>query len=90
MNTRFDAIIIGAGPAGTAAAIGLALQGRSVAIIERTEFPRRKVCGEFTSAINLDLLDRLGVGDEFRRQAGPEVRRVALFAAGAAVQAPLP
>lgn len=90
MNTRFDAVIIGAGPAGTAAAIGLARQGRSVAIIERSEFPRRKVCGEFTSAINLDLLDKLGVGPAFRTQAGPEVRRVALFAADKTVEAPMP
>ena len=90
MSTRFDAVIIGAGPAGTAAAIGLARQGRSVAIIERSEFPRRKVCGEFTSAINLDLLDKLGAGPAFRTQAGPEVRRVALFAAGKTVEAPMP
>ncbi|MET3900360.1 flavin-dependent dehydrogenase [Devosia sp. UYZn731] len=90
MNAQFDAIIIGAGPAGTATAIGLAKQGRSVAIIERSAFPRRKVCGEFTSAVNVDLLERLGVGAEFRRQAGPEVRRVALFAAGNTVEAPMP
>ncbi|RYE50258.1 MAG: FAD-dependent oxidoreductase, partial [Hyphomicrobiales bacterium] len=90
MNAQFDAIIIGAGPAGTATAIGLARQGRSVAIIERSEFPRRKVCGEFTSAINVDLLDQLGVGTEFRRQAGPEVSRVALFASGRPVEAPMP
>ncbi|MET3897423.1 2-polyprenyl-6-methoxyphenol hydroxylase-like FAD-dependent oxidoreductase [Devosia sp. UYZn731] len=90
MDKHFDAVIVGAGPAGTAAAIGLAQQGRSVAIVERSEFPRRKVCGEFTSAINVDLLDQLGVGAEFRAQAGPEVRRVALFAAGDAVEAPMP
>ncbi|KKC32887.1 NAD(P)/FAD-dependent oxidoreductase [Devosia psychrophila] len=90
MNTQFDAIIIGAGPAGTATAIALARQGRSVAIIERSEFPRRKVCGEFTSATNVDLLDRLGVGAQFRNQAGPEVRRVALFASGHPVEAPMP
>ena len=90
MTSAFDAVIIGAGPAGTAAAIGLARRGRAVAIIERSEFPRRKVCGEFTSAINVDLLDQLGIGTEFRAQAGPEVRRVALFAAGEAVEAPMP
>jgi len=90
MNTRFDAVIIGAGPAGTAAAIGLARQGRHVAIVERSEFPRRKVCGEFTSATNIDLLDTLGVGQAFREQAGPEVKRVALFAAGPPVEAPMP
>lgn len=90
MSGAFDAVIIGAGPAGTAAAIGLARRGRAVAIIERSAFPRRKVCGEFTSAINIDLLDALGVGTEFRSLAGPEVRRLALFAAGKPIEAPMP
>lgn len=90
MNALFDAVIIGAGPAGTATAIGLAKQGRRVAIIERSVFPRRKVCGEFTSAINIDLLERLGVGAAFRSQAGPEVKRIAFFSDGRPVVAPMP
>ena len=90
MTALFDAVIIGAGPAGTATAIGLARQGRRVAIIERSAYPRRKVCGEFTSATNIDLIDRLGVGATFRSQAGPEVRRVAFFADGPSVAAPMP
>lgn len=88
--TTYDAVIIGAGPGGSAAALSLAQQGRSVAIVERSEFPRRKVCGEFISAVNLALLDRLGVGDEFRQAAGPEVARLALFAAGPGLYAPMP
>ncbi|RWF89741.1 MAG: FAD-dependent oxidoreductase, partial [Mesorhizobium sp.] len=58
-----DAIIIGAGPAGTSAALVLARRGWAVAIVEKSAFPRRKVCGEYISASNLALLDRLGVGD---------------------------
>ena len=46
----------------------------------RPNFPRRKVCGEFVSATNLPLLSALGVGDAFLTHAGPEVRRVGLFA----------
>ncbi|WP_193334754.1 NAD(P)/FAD-dependent oxidoreductase [Devosia beringensis] len=87
---KFDAIVIGAGPGGASTALSLARQGRSVAIIERSEFPRRKVCGEFISAVNLALLDRLGVGEAFRNLAGPEVARLALFASGAALEAPMP
>lgn len=87
---KFDAIIIGAGPGGASTALSLAQQGRSVAIIERSEFPRRKVCGEFVSAVNLALLDRLGVGQAFRNLAGPEVIRLALFASGPALDAPMP
>ncbi len=87
---NFDAIIIGAGPSGSSAALALAQQGRRVAMIERTVFPRRKVCGEFMSAVNMQVLDRLGVGDHVRALAGPEVRRVALFASGTGVAAPMP
>lgn len=87
---NYDAIVIGAGPGGASAALSLAQQGRSVAIIERAEFPRRKVCGEFISAVNLALLDRLGIGAAFRDLAGPEVARLGLFAAGPGLEAPMP
>lgn len=86
----YDAIVIGAGPSGSSVALALRGQGRSVAIIERSEFPRRKVCGEFMSAVNLDLLDRLGAGAAVRAKAGPEVKRVALFASGPGIDAGMP
>src|SRR5215469_5464875 len=41
----FDVIVIGAGPAGCAAAYDLATSGRSVLLIDRCDFPRRKACG---------------------------------------------
>ena len=87
---RYDAIIIGGGPAGSSAAIALARQGRTVAIVEKSAFPRSKVCGEFISPVNLALLDRLGVGDAVRGLAGPEIRRLALFAAGPGIEARMP
>jgi geranylgeranyl reductase family protein len=43
---EFDVIIIGAGPAGCTAALSLYDAGLKVAIIERSTFPRDKVCGE--------------------------------------------
>ena len=55
-------IVIGAGPAGASVASALARKGWAVAIIEKSEFPRRKVCGEFISATNVALLDVLDVG----------------------------
>lgn len=87
---RRDAIVIGAGPAGATAALMLARAGWSVALIEKSGFPRRKVCGEFISATSLPLLDELGLLDEFLQQAGPEVRRVGLFADDAVLDAPMP
>jgi flavin-dependent dehydrogenase len=45
MRSHYDALIIGAGVAGSTAAILLAQAGWSVAIMEKHRFPRRKVCG---------------------------------------------
>lgn len=90
MSAAFDAIIIGAGPAGSTAAIRLACAGWSVAIIEKREFPRRKVCGECIAASNLPLLDALGIGEEFDALAGPDLQRVGLFVGSRRIIAPLP
>ena len=88
--TRFDAIIVGGGPAGSTAAILLAQAGWSVALVEKQSFPRRKVCGECIAATNLPLLHALGIGEAFDAIAGPELRNVALYAGDATLQAPLP
>ncbi len=90
MQTRFDALIVGAGPAGSSAAILLATAGWSVALIEKQAFPRRKVCGECVAASNLPLLDALGIGGEVADQAGPELKRVALMHGAQSVWADLP
>jgi len=90
MQSHFDAIIVGAGPAGASAAILLASAGWSVALIEKQNFPRRKVCGECIAASNLPLLDALGIGAEFMALAGPELRQVALMRGARTVYAKLP
>jgi 2-polyprenyl-6-methoxyphenol hydroxylase-like FAD-dependent oxidoreductase len=90
MRRDFDAVIIGAGPAGSSAAILLARAGWSVALIEKQRFPRRKVCGECVAASNLPLLDALGVGDACIAAAGPELSDVALMRGADRVMAPLP
>ena len=85
-----DAIVIGGGPGGASAAIGLARRGWRVALVERAEFPRRKVCGEFMSAANSPVLESLGVLADWNMAAGPEIRRVALFMGERVVTAPMP
>ncbi|MGZ8984573.1 MAG: NAD(P)/FAD-dependent oxidoreductase [Methylotenera sp.] len=90
MRTDFDVIIVGAGPAGSSAAILLARAGWSVALIEKQRFPRRKVCGECIAASNIPLLEALGISPAFETNAGPELRKVALIRGDSKVVADLP
>lgn len=89
-SRAFDAIIIGAGPAGSAAAILLARAGWSVALVERQRFPRRKVCGECIAASNLPLLAALGIAEAVEEHAGADLRQVRLLHGDKAVTAVLP
>ncbi|MGA8172536.1 MAG: NAD(P)/FAD-dependent oxidoreductase [Methylocystis sp.] len=88
----YDALIIGAGPAGATTALLLARAGWRVALIEKAVFPRRKVCGEFISATTLPLLEQIGLDEAFMSLAGPEIRRVGIFAGETTPtpEAPLP
>jgi flavin-dependent dehydrogenase len=63
VNNNYDVIIAGGGPAGSSAAINLALRGARVLLVEQKKFPRAKLCGEFISPECADLFERLGVAD---------------------------
>jgi flavin-dependent dehydrogenase len=56
-----DTIIVGGGPAGASAACRLASGSREVVLLERSEEPHDKVCGEFISIETQHILHRLGV-----------------------------
>ena len=71
-----DALVIGAGPAGASTAVLLLMAGWRVILVEKSSYPRQKVCGECLSAASLALLDQLGVGAAVRDRAGPELREV--------------
>ena len=64
VNNDYDVIIAGGGPAGSSAAINLALRGARVLLVEQKKFPRAKLCGEFISPECADLFARLGVADQ--------------------------
>jgi len=56
MTDVFDLIVAGGGPAGASAAISAARDGWKVLLLDRDQFPRHKVCGEFVSPESLSLL----------------------------------
>ncbi|WP_424813369.1 NAD(P)/FAD-dependent oxidoreductase [Roseococcus sp. YIM B11640] len=60
-----DVLIVGGGPSGSTAAATLAMQGRSVVLVEKEAHPRFHI-GESLLPANLDILERLGVLEEVR------------------------
>src|SRR4030081_714093 len=60
----YDVIIAGGGPAGSSAAIHLAMAGARVLLAEQKKFPRAKLCGEFISPECAPHFERLGVADQ--------------------------
>ena len=62
MSKTFDLVVIGGGPAGSAAAITAARGGATVLQLEKGTLPRQRVCGEFVSPESLELISVL-LGD---------------------------
>ena len=77
----YDLIVIGGGPAGSAAALTAGRTGVSVLMLESRQFPRHKVCGEFVSAESLGLLGSLLHGTEsiLLLETGPRIGAGRLF-----------
>jgi menaquinone-9 beta-reductase len=67
--STYDALVVGAGPAGTAAAWALARAGRRVALVDRETFPRDKTCGDGLIPDSLGALDAMGLRDAVAREA---------------------
>src|SRR3712207_3559788 len=56
-----DVVVVGAGPAGSATATHLARRGLHVSLLEKSEFPREKVCGDGLTPRATRQLIRLGI-----------------------------
>ena len=82
----YDVAIIGAGPAGCAAAITAARAGKRVVLYERTVYPRHRVCGEFVSSESHDVLGTL-LGSGHPLLANPQkITGARMFADGNCVE----
>src|SRR3989338_1344760 len=73
---KFEAIIIGGGPAGSTAGILLARKNWNVLIIERLEFPAEKIFGGVLLPAAWPFLDALGASDLLRMYKGSEINSI--------------
>jgi menaquinone-9 beta-reductase len=82
-------LIVGAGPAGSTAAYYLAQAGVDVTVLEKTSFPREKVCGDGLTPRAVREIQKLGLphpeADGWRRNKG-----LRLIAGGRTIELPWP
>ena len=64
--TRTDVLVVGAGPAGSAAAAWAARAGLDTLLVDAAVFPRDKTCGDGLTPRAVGELERLGLGDWLR------------------------
>ena len=88
-KTKYDVIIAGGGPAGSSAAIHLALSGARVLLVEQKKFPRPKLCGEFISPECGAHFARLGVAERMFASGPAELSETVFYSKnGAKVSVP--
>jgi flavin-dependent dehydrogenase len=80
MDQLWHAVVVGAGPAGSVAARELARCGRAVLLIDKSAFPRGKVCGCCLSGVALETLRSIGLGHVPAEQGAIPLKNINLAA----------
>ncbi|WP_370914903.1 MULTISPECIES: geranylgeranyl reductase family protein [unclassified Corynebacterium] len=88
MSESVDVLVVGAGPAGSAAAIHAAGRGFEVMLVDAARFPRDKTCGDGLTPRAMHQLQLLGFGPEIAH--GYRSRGLKLHGFGGDVTAPWP
>ncbi len=74
----YDAIVIGAGPSGSIAAMFLARAGKSVLLIDKARFPRDKVCGDAQGRKAAAIMKDLGIYEGYTQLPGQKIYGITL------------
>lgn len=85
MSFDYDAIIIGAGPAGSTCALYAARHNLKILLVDKKTFPRDKICGDAISGKSMDILRELELDGEMERVPAVRVNGV-VFSAPNGVQ----
>ena len=75
LNPEWDVVVIGAGPAGSTASYLMKKKGFSVLLIDRSEFPRTKVCGSCINLRALKLLESIGLKQVIDQHHPPSINK---------------
>jgi menaquinone-9 beta-reductase len=88
LSASCDVLVVGAGPAGSAAALTLARAGLDVVLVDQHAFPRDKVCGDGLIPDAHHALAKLGVLDEVMAVAQPSAHVGCIGPRGGRVDVP--
>jgi menaquinone-9 beta-reductase len=90
MSTIFDVIVIGAGPAGSAASFFLSKAGLNVLMVDKASFPRDKTCGDALSNRAIKIIDLMGGLNKLQKM-GKSISKLRFFPpSGNSLQIPIP
>ena len=87
---RWDAVVIGAGPSGAMAARELARRRARVLLVDRSNFPRGKVCGCCLNLRAIDALRRAGLANILDESHAVTLQDVRIASSGRSALLPLP
>ncbi len=76
---KTEILIVGGGVAGASLAIRLKSLGHEVLVVEKDQFPRHKLCGEFVSPECLVQFQKLGVLDEMLEIGGESIQETTFY-----------
>jgi len=89
-DSTHQAVVIGAGPAGAVGACLLARAGIDTVLIERSSFPRPKLCGGCLAQSGQQILESCGLADLPSLKSAPTINQLDLRSGGQSLRLALP
>ena len=72
----YDIIIVGAGPAGSTASLYAEKMGLKSILIDKSIFPRDKICGDALSGKSIRMLREMNLLSEVSKLEGAQINRI--------------